>query len=353
MPRSSKPQLVLVTGANGYIASTLIKTLLEQRYKVRGTVRDLSNEKVASLKTLPNASTHLELFPLELTGPEVEFHAAMDNAEWVMHVASPIPAEHRVDSDQEYYINPAVEGTLKMLRAARRNSTVRKFVLTSSIDAVTKGHVESKTDFTEEDWSKLDGPCMKGYEKSKTMAEQAAWKFMEEFAPSFTLSVIIPSYVLGPVLSSTQISSSSNRLLGRLLRGKDPGCINMLVALVDVRDVARAHIQAATIPEAAGKRFMVNGGELLVPEIATVLRQEFGSMGYTIPKLVMPKWFVWLLTWFDADLATIYPLIDKEWHLDNLRSRDILQLDYTSVEQTIVEGGHSLLHHGLVSRSSA
>lgn len=342
-------KLVLVTGANGFIGSSLIKSLLEQGYKVRGTVRDPTNEsKTALLKTFPNAATHLELVPLEMTGASGTFEKAMQDVEWVMHVASPFPTADFKDENE--LIRPAVEGTLSLLRAAHKAPSVKKFILTSSITAMIRGHpLSRKASFTEKDWTILDGSPISPYEKSKTMAERAAWDFMDKNDTKFTLTAINPAIVLGPVPSDKV--DSTTMIIRKLMEPTGPGLINMYMPLVDIRDVVQAHIQAAKIAEAAGKRFILNqsdGGELFMPEVAAILREEFNPMGYTVPSWVIPKWLVWLLTFFDGELAIMYPWVDNYQSFDNSESRKILQLEYIPAKRTLIEGAHSMIEHGLI-----
>lgn len=348
MTISSMPKLVLVTGANGYIASSLIQSLLEQGYRVRGTVRDVSNEsKVTALKAMPNASTHLELVPLELTGPQEAFNEALREVEWVFHTASPVIIQKV--KDEEKLIEPALHGTLNMFRAANATPTVRKFILTSSIASIGVGHGNTTDTFTENDWTNLCGPNVNTYAKSKTLSEQAAWEFMKLNNPSFTLSVMNPAIVLGP-LPSEHVSGSVEFLVNTL-DGTYRSTINLFLPLVDIRNVVEAHIQAAKIPEAAGKRFILcqsDGGEVFLPDVCATLKQEFGPMGYEISARPAPKWFVWLLSWINPLLADRYHTIDKREHYDNSRSREILHLEYIQVEQTIVDCGYSLIEKGIV-----
>lgn len=345
-------ELVLVTGANGYIAGMLIKALLEQGYKVRGTVRDVTNEsKTAALKALPNASMNLELVSLELAGPQEPFDDAMKDVEWVMHTASPLNLQ-KVKDDNEL-IRPAVEGTLSMLRAAHKTPKVKKFVMTSSLAAIYSGHAGQDT-FTEDDWSNLvDGSYVSAYDKSKTKAEKAAWEFMDNHDTKFTLSAINPSVVLGPVVSGNVNLHGSPQVLSRIMEGTDPGVVDMFWSFVDVRDVVQAHIQAAKIPEAAGKRFLLaqsDGGELSMPEIAAILKDEFNPMGYKVRTNAIPKWLLWIMSWFDADLAGIFPLIGVRYHCDNSRSREILKLDYIPAKRTLIEGTYSMIEHGIIEK---
>jgi len=343
-------QLVLVTGANGYIGCTIVKLLLEQGYRVRGTVRDPSDEKkTATLKAFPNASTHLELVKFELSDPDPG--NILKDVAWVMHTAAWVRLEKVKDEENEV-IKPAVNGTLSLLRAALKEATVEKFILTSSIAAIRAGHPDDRTEpFTEQDWSILDGPGVLVYSKAKTLAEKAAWEFMDQHDCEFTLSTINPSFVLGPVTSDS--ARSSTVLLSRLMAAKDPGLPNIFFSIVDVRDVAQAHIQAAKMPEAAGKRFILNqtdGGELFMPEIARILRDEFGPKGYTIRSWVLPRWLVWLISLMDSNVAAFYPRLDQRVSFDNSQSRKVLQIEYIPAKRTLIEGVHSMIEHGLIER---
>ena len=347
---TKQPKLVLVTGANGYIGSSLIKTLLERGYKVRGTVRDPTDKKLTSaVQAFPNASTHLELVPLELTGETEMFREALKGGvEWIMHVASPCD---QTETNDEVMIRPAVEGTLSILRAAKVTPSVTKVVLTSSMSAVSSGH-DKKTTFSEKDWSNLDGPNLNPYSKSKTLAERAAWEFMASHETTFTLSAINPSFVLGPVPSKDV--STSTEIISQIMTAGVPA-FHMLCPIVDIRDVVEAHIQAALIPEAAGKRFLLTNtddGEMLyMSDISTILAKEFNPRGYNIKTNIVPRWILWFMSFFDKTLAFFYRMIDATAHFDNSQSKDILKLKYDiPARQTILDGAHSMIEQGVIPK---
>jgi len=347
---TSMPKLVLVTGANGYIPSMMVKTLLEQGYKVRGTVRDPTNDtKTSDLKSLPNADTHLELVKLELMDPEEAFIAAMQGVEWCFHMSAPVKLQKQ--KDENSMIQPTLQGTLSMLRAAQQTPTVKKFILTSSSAAIEAGHPSPRErPFTEDDWSNLDGKNVITYDKCKTLAEKAAWEFMQKENPHFTLSAINPTFVIGPVASSRV--GSSTELISRPMKAADPGSVNLWLQLVDVRDVVQAHINAARFEEAAGKRFILSNfddGEMFMPEMVAILKKEFEPMGYKLRTRILPKWSVWLMSLFDAEVASLYYLLnDDTRHFDNTNSKEILKLEYRPVKETIIEGAHSMIEYGLI-----
>ncbi|VDK19885.1 unnamed protein product [Anisakis simplex] len=147
--------------------------MLKEHYTVRGTVRDVNNlKKVNPLKELENAAELLELVETDLNDDK-GWNDAVKDCTYILHVASPFPTV-----GDESLIKTAVEGTLRVLRAAAQQATVKKVVLTSSIAAIHEGHDDMNRVFTEEDWTNLDSESLMYYPKSKTLAEQAAWDFV-------------------------------------------------------------------------------------------------------------------------------------------------------------------------------
>jgi len=184
---SSQKNTVLVTGATGYIAGWCIINLLEEGYRVRGTVRELSSaaELKQSLKPYTSRAEELELVEADLLADE-GWDEAVTGCEYVLHIASPFPIE--IPEDEEILIRPAVDGTRRVLVAAARHG-IRRVVLTSSIAAISSAQPDQNRTFTEADWSKLNGN-IDPYPKSKTLAEKAAWEFMEKLPSEHPLAGI-------------------------------------------------------------------------------------------------------------------------------------------------------------------
>eukprot|EP00698_Gefionella_okellyi_P021243 TRINITY_DN6828_c0_g1_i1.p1 TRINITY_DN6828_c0_g1~~TRINITY_DN6828_c0_g1_i1.p1 ORF type:complete len:334 (-),score=57.87 TRINITY_DN6828_c0_g1_i1:36-1016(-) len=246
---------VCVTGASGFIASHLVKQLLEKGYTVHGTVRDSSNEKkTAHLRALPNASTRLKLFDAELLDGK-SFDKAIQGCAGVFHTASPLSADGGDAGPQgENYIKPAVEGALNVLNAAMREPKVHRVVLTSSTAAVFGKQEPNDHLWTEDDWSNSDAQLQRKnwYAASKTLAERAAWHFMQEHTHChFTLATILPTMVLGPMLQP-QVNESTGMVV-KILKGERKEIPDMSMSFVDVRDVAAAHIAAYEESTAAGR----------------------------------------------------------------------------------------------------
>ncbi|KAK9810012.1 hypothetical protein WJX72_003318 [[Myrmecia] bisecta] len=247
-------ETVVVTGASGFIATELVKQLLEKGYNVRGTVRDVSNtEKVQHLKALGDALPgQLSLHAADLL-KEGSFDEVVQGARYVFHTASPFLRSGFTDPQKEL-VDPAVNGTRNVLNAAGKSKSVQRVVVTSSFAAIVRpkaGPSNGKV-FTEEDWndeSSLDnGP----YRLSKTEAEKAAWELSKQHG--FELVTINPTFVLGPITSARTDAESIKAAKG-FIEGQGD---TLLATVCDVRDVARAHVLAVETPAAKGNRYLVS-----------------------------------------------------------------------------------------------
>ncbi len=259
-------QLVLVTGGSGFIGAHCIRRLFADGYRVRTTVRSLSRE--------PEVREMVGDGPLEVAAADLTSDAgwpeAVAGCEYVLHVASPFPL--RQPKHEDDLIVPAREGALRLLRAAS-DAGVRRVVQTSSFASIGYGHGDSDTVYDESVWSDVDGPHVTPYAKSKTLAERAAWEFMEANPGGLELSVVNPVAVLGPPLGRDL--STSIEIVKRLIDGSMPGTPKTAFGLVDVRDVADLHLRAMTAPEAAGERFLAIGEDFRwIHEMAQWLRED-------------------------------------------------------------------------------
>src|SRR5262249_34646846 len=176
---------------------------------------------------------------------------AVEGCTYIWHIASPNPPA--VPRHEDELIRPAVDGTLRVLRAAAASGTVRRVVMTSSLEAIARGY--DRTDNrvrTESDWSNPERSAP--YAKSKFYAERAAWDFVASHAPQLELVAINPGLVLGPLLHAER--PTSLEVIRLLMAGALPAVPRISFAVVDVRDVARAHRLAMETPHAAGNRFI-------------------------------------------------------------------------------------------------
>jgi dihydroflavonol-4-reductase len=256
---------ILVSGASGFIAGHVIEQLLMRGHHVVGTVRDpAAQAKNAHLAALPGAD-RLRLVAADLTAPDpFTAHADVDA---ILHLASPYAID--VKDPRRDLVEPAVQGTLSMLRAANANPRVRRVVLTSSMAAVTDspdGRV-----LTETDWNTASSLTRNPYYYSKTLAERAAWDFVARERPGFDLVVINPFLVIGP--SHTAAINTSPQTLVDIIRGIYPVIMALTWGFVDVRDVAAAHVAAMKRPTAKG-RYLCVAGNMSMAETVAQIRAE-------------------------------------------------------------------------------
>ncbi|KAL6299277.1 NAD-P-binding protein [Sparassis latifolia] len=264
---------VLVTGANGYIAIWVVRTLLEQGYAVRGTVRSHSKAKHLH-KTFKSYGDKLEIVIVEDITKEGAFDEAVKGVVAIEHTASPF---HFNAVEPDELIGPAVNGTLSVLQSALKyGSAVKRIVVTSSCAAVLtvspEPHVFSELDWNNKSIKEVEeqGRNALGaskYRASKTLAERAAWDFVAKNKEqlSWDLVVLNPPYVFGPVLHAVgeheQLNSSMHEWFLTVFKGaKDNAALGTGSSWIDVRDLADAHTLALVKAEAGGERIIVSAG---------------------------------------------------------------------------------------------
>ncbi|TFY75822.1 hypothetical protein EWM64_g8190 [Hericium alpestre] len=284
MTIASTPGKVLVTGANGFIAVWLVQRLLQKGYIVRGTVR--SEKKAVHLRELfKSYGEKLELVVVEDITKEGAFDEAVKGMDLVEHTSSPF--HHRVSHPDEL-IGPAVKGTVGILESIKKHApSVKRVVITSSMAAVLDSFGKNNSPITRYDESSWNNSVIEYVEKkgtdseppywyfaSKTLAEKAAWDFVEKNKSEIKFDIVVlnPPYVWGPTLAEINSSADLNESLSMLhtfliKTDSTPDFPTDPSGWVDVRDVAEAHVLAAETPAAGGNRFIISGGSYHWQEI--------------------------------------------------------------------------------------
>ncbi|CAK9878230.1 unnamed protein product [Sphagnum jensenii] len=263
--KSKKKDLVCVTGATGFVASWLIKCLLADGYTVRGTVRDPGNEqKTGHLWALPGAKERLELVKADLLTAG-SYDEAVSGCDGVFHTATAVVL---IESDpQSEMIDPAVFGTLNVLRSCKKSRSVKRVVMTSSSAAVRFNSIfpSAAIPLDETVWSSI------WYAVAKTLAEKEAWQFASD--NQLDLIVVLPSFVVGPSLPADN-SKTVNDVL-HLLKG-DGSLIGMLgrMGYVHIDDVARAHLLVYQEPSARG-RYLCSATELEPEQLCRLVAARY------------------------------------------------------------------------------
>jgi dihydroflavonol-4-reductase len=338
---------VLVTGGTGFLASHCLLRLLGSGHDVRTTVRSLARQEQVRLTLrrggAGSGADRVSFVTTDLTADEGWAQAVQD-CDYVLHVASPFPSQ--APKDENELIVPSRDGTLRVLRAAR-DSGVKRVVLTSSFAAIGYGAKHRERPFTEADWTDARDPSVQPYQRSKTIAERAAWDFIDREGRGLELAVINPVGILGPVLGPDY--STSIHLVKRMIEGSTPGCPNLWFGFVDVRDVADLHLLAMTSPAARGERFLATAGHFLsVQQAALVLRNGLHEAGKAVSTRRLPNWLLRIAGLFDPEIRGMLPELGKRKDATADKARRLLNWRPRSPQDAILSTANSLLALGLL-----
>ncbi len=338
---------VLVTGGSGYIASFCIAQLLREGARVRTTVRSRTREAAVRTATgkLVQADDRLDIVVADLDA-DAGWREACTGCSGALHVASPLPSRNPKDDDD--LVRPARDGALRVLKAARDGGLAR-VVITSSTAAVAYGRGGRAEPFTEEDWSDpANRSDSSAYERSKMIAERAAWDWHAREGGTLELVTICPGAVLGPVLGGD--FSASLDIVRRLIDGSLPGLPHFGWPLVDVRDVADLHVRALCAPAAAGERFIGAGPFYWMEDIARVLRDRVPELANKVPKRQLPGWLVRLSSLVDPVVRERLFELDKQRPVSAEKARRLLGWAPRGNDDAIIDTARSLLAEGVVKR---
>ncbi|KAJ5215360.1 NAD(P)-binding protein [Penicillium cinerascens] len=336
---------VLLTGGSGFIAAHVLEALLARGHSVVTTVRSQTKAN-AIQKDHPGINNDRLSFSIveDMAQPNAFDRAVVSDPpfEAVIHTASPY---HFHAQDAQELLVPAITGTTGILKSVQRYAPlVKRVVVTSSFAAINDVFASKACKvYSEADWSPIteaqanDSPA-NAYRASKTFAERAAWEFVEREKPTFTLSVINPPLVLGPIvhnLSSLDALNTSNQRIRDFLSGaaktRCPPTGNYL--FVDVRDLGLAHVLAVEKEAAGGKRFFIVSSHFSNAEIATIIGEEFPEYRDRLPT-------------GDSLKTGEYPP-DGVYGFDNTRAREILGVHFRPLRESIVDAVKSLLPLGV------
>lgn len=332
-------ETVLVTGARGFIAKHCIVALLQGGHRVRGTLRNAADEAEvrAAIATKVDAGDRLSFAMADLTS-DTGWDEAVAGCGAVMHVASPYPMHQPRDVNE--VVRPARDGTLRVMRAAR-GAGAKRVVLTSSVVAVAAGRTD-KTRFDESDWSDVDAGLI-AYSLSKTLAERAAWEFVAD-GRGPELAVINPGQVFGPPLDAEL--QTSGDMIANLLRGRYPLVPKFGLPVVDVRDVAAAHVAALENPAAAGQRFLVTDAFLWFSDIARILGEAFPAYRRKMPKGELPNVVSRLIAPFRPEVRGVKGDLGRLWEMNSEKAKRVLGITIRPAREAVVAMADGLIRFG-------
>ncbi|KFZ16614.1 hypothetical protein V502_05004 [Pseudogymnoascus sp. VKM F-4520 (FW-2644)] len=295
---------VLLTGANGFVASHILSILLARGYAVTATVR--SKEKATDIvKTHPSWEGKIEFAIVADFTSEKPFDELFINAKapftHIIHTASPL--NFRVEDIQKEMIEPAVRGTTEILKSAHHHggTTLKRFVLLGSAVSVLNSFEDITQEgrpYTEKNWNPVTADeaiakkdTVLGYNVSKTCAESAAWEFMKSESPCFDLTVINPDIITGPMMhpisGPKSINETNHFAIASFIDGTHQqieGVTFPFYHFVDVRDVARSHVDALMNASAGGQRVLLISGVISPQLVVNSIRKNFPALRARVPE---------------------------------------------------------------------
>ena len=329
---------VLLTGISGYIGNHCAVELLKNWYSVRGSVRSLSKSKQVTdaIKKEVDPRDNLEFCELDLLSDD-GWDDAIKGCEFLMHVASPfINIEPK---DENEYIRPAVDGTIRALNAAK-SAGIKRVVLTSSMVSMLE-NADKSINVDAESWTNVKAKNVSAYSKSKTLAERAAWEFISGQTDDkpMELSVVNPGPVFGPTLSG-DLSGASMGMFKQMMVGKMPMMPQASINMSDVRDIAKIHVLALENEKADGKRFIVTTEEpIAFQDVAKILK----SNGYDkVSTKLAPNFLLKIMGYIDREAKSMRSFIGKTYNGDVSSTMEVFDWNPIPFKKTVLDTAKSI-----------
>jgi nucleoside-diphosphate-sugar epimerase len=334
---------ILVTGGTGFVAMHIILQLLQKGYNVKTTLRSM-NGKDKVIDTLRAngiaALDNLTFVKADLSTDD-NWDKAMTDCRYVLSVASPV--FFTVPKNEDEVIRPALDGIVRVLKAAR-NANVERVVMTSNFGAVGFSNKNKNTITTEEDWTHTDEKGLSVYEKSKLLAERAAWDFIKKEGGGLEFVTINPVAIFGPSLGNHFSGSFS------LIDGSMKVVPNISLNIVDVRDVADLHIRAMTNPGANGQRFIASAdGQISMLEITALIKKENLEFAKKVSAKILPDWLVTLAALFGTHAKEGALLLEINRNVSNEKAKKILGWKPIADNEEIIRASlNSMIKFGII-----
>ncbi len=347
--------LGMITSPTGYVASWIVKRLLDGGCTVHATVADPRDEQeLKHLNQLADQSAgQIRFFPADplVAGAYAE---AMKGCRVVFHTASPVIFAAK--KARRKLFEPAKLGTRNVMRQVDRTLSVQRVVFTSSCGAVFGDNVDlletENGEFTEEDWNLTSSPTHRAYKHAVTLAEREAWGIANA-QKRWDLVVLNPSLVFGPTIDPQSNSESCSLFKGICDGWMKWGVPDYSIGVVDVRDLAEAHVRAAWTPAACGRNIIL-GHHTNLLRIARRLNERF-TLGFRFPRRTLPKWMVWLVgPAIDKSLTRYFVSknIGYPFRANNTRSIEVLGMKYRRLDETVCDMFQQMIDQGTLKPHS-
>ena len=329
---------VLLTGISGYIGNHCAVELLKNGYSVLGSLRSLSKSEnvINAIKKEIDPKDNLEFCELDLLS-DYGWDSAMQGCDYVLHVASPFIMFEPKDENE--YVRPAVDGTMRALNSAKK-AGVKRVVITSSMVSML-GDADKSIKVDSNSWTNVNAKNVSAYAKSKTLAEQSAWDFIEnqDDKEKMELTVVNPGPVFGPTLSGN-MEGASMGIFKNMILGKMPMVPKSSINMSDVRDVAKIHVLALENKNASGKRFIVTT-ESPYPFLEIAKTLKFNGYDKVSTRLA-PNFMLNFIGNFDREARSMRAFIGKEYNGDVSSTMKTFNWQPISFEKTILDTAKSI-----------
>ncbi|CAI2374876.1 unnamed protein product [Moneuplotes crassus] len=336
-----------VTGITGYLGSAVGKHLLQcGKYHVRGSVRSLENaSKINPIKQAykPYEDAY-ELKEANLLDDD-SIYKFVEGLDYVIHVASPFPDISK-KMDEEELIRPAVDGTLSVLRASQQFGIKRVVVTASTATISDPGGMKLMYDHTDQ----VDpDSIINAYVKSKILAENAAWEFVEEAKEEGSpveMSTIHPAGIIGPTLTK-ETDFTSMVLLRKIMTGKVPMLPRVTLGFTDVRDLSVAHEKALFAKPY--QRYVTAAYSLFLSEVGEIIKKEFGDKGLNPTTREMPHILARMIAPFNSGLKGYLGKWGKKIRYDCSLAEKHLSYTQRPVAESLIDMTNSLIDQGYIT----
>ncbi|KRO16168.1 NAD-dependent epimerase/dehydratase family protein [Lacticaseibacillus saniviri] len=315
-------ETVLVTGGNGFLALHIISQLLNQNYQVRTTLRTLDKQDQVRQALSANHVAHLDQLSFVAADLTQDAHwlDALNGVTTLFSVAAPVFVG-ATNATPDAVTNTAVEGTMRLIKFAEQ-AGVKRMVMTGNLGAVAFSNKDRQRVTTEADWTDPDQRGLSSYERSKLIAEKAAWDYLDQTHSALEFAVINPGAMLGPALDN-HVSGSFDFL--RYLLNPKSVITDMQINIVDVRDVAAMHVLAMQTPAAAGKRFIaVEDQTLSLPQIVSLIRRERPALAEKTAHRQVPGWLLGVAALFNQNARENRLMQTVNHNVSNQQAKQIL-----------------------------
>jgi len=329
---------VLITGISGFVGQHCAAELLKKGYAVRGSVRSLSktDEVVNGIKKEIDPKGNLEFCELDLMN-DAGWDKAMEGCDYVLHVASPFVV--KVPKDENELIKPAVEGTLRALKAAKK-AGVKRIVLTSSTVSMHGGKT-GLIKINQDSWTNLNAKNVTAYFKSKTLAEKSAWEFINNQTDENKLELVVvnPGPIYGPTLTGN-LATEAMDFFKKLITGKVPMLPKAYSVMSDVRDVATIHVAALENEKANGKRFIVTTEN---PQAIQQIGEILKSNGYDkVSTKLAPTFLLKFIANFNDEMKGMLPFVGNTIEADVSDTMKTFNWKPIPFEKTVLDTAKSV-----------